>query len=262
MGSHAPAADQRKLTGVFNLRDLGGIPAYQGTAIADGKVYRSDGLHRIPVEERSGLADLGITEVIDLRTEEEAASEGRFEHESIVVHRVPIVEKMSEILEGAKSGQIDKQNLLLDQYLTMTRTNGAAIAEVLGLVAEAVKADRTVVYHCTAGKDRTGVLTALILSGLGVDDETVAADYARSAAAMERMVAWYRATSAATPEDRMQQMGVDPGMADALMAARPETMLALLAEMRQEHGHITDYLVEIGAVASIAGIGRGLLHPV
>lgn len=262
MGSHVPVTDKRDLTGVFNLRDLGGITAYQGTAITPGRVYRSDGLHRLPVDERSSLVDLGITDVIDLRTEEEAAREGRFEHESIEVHPVPIVDTMADIIHAATDGQAERQDLLLNQYLSMSRIYGAAFATALELVADAVKADRTVVYHCTAGKDRTGVLTALILSGLGVDDEAVAADYARSAAAMQQMVAWYRESSVGTPEERMREMGLDAAMAERLMAAEPSTMLSYLSEMRQEYGHVTDYLVKIDAVASIARIGRALLHPV
>lgn len=243
------------LDGVFNFRDLGGLLAYGNTGIASGLLYRSDGLHRIGDRERHILADFGIRSVIDLRTNTERDGEGWFTADGVVNHHVPVIEQLKQLLETG----VRPEDVLYEQYLTMIRSHGDAFATALDLIADSLARGEAIAYHCTAGKDRTGVLTALILSGIGADDETVATDYAKSKPAVGKMADWYMTNHGETPQQKMAEVGFDPSMADYLMDAEPLTMHRVLETVRADHGHVTDYLASIGALGSIARIGRALL---
>lgn len=246
-------ADLPTMSGVFNLRDLGGLAV--GPRLTNpGVVYRADGLHRSAVEERVGLADLGVQVVVDLRSDEEAARDGRFELAGIEVRSVPIVDAPKQILVGE-----NPDDPLRGHLFAMTQRAGHQLAAALDHVAEAVAAERTVVFHCSAGKDRTGVLAMLILSGLGASDDVVVADFARSSEAMARMVDFYRATLGVTPAERMAEIGMPAEMADELLSARPTTMEGLLVDLERTHGSVRGYLASIGAEGSVDTIGERLL---
>jgi protein-tyrosine phosphatase len=108
------------------------------------------------------------------------------------------------------------------------------------------------IFHCAAGKDRTGVLAALLLAAIGVDDEVVAADYALTAAAMARMRQWY----AVNQPEVAARMDEVPSV---FFAARPEAMLRTLDLVRSAHGSIAGYLAEYGVdPATIDGLADAL----
>lgn len=241
--------------GVFNLRDLGGPVGSAGTLLNPGLVFRADGIHRTDAEGADRiLATTGVRQVIDLRTEKELQSDGRFDHADVVHHHLPILEDLSEF---AAAGEVD--DLLRHHYVRMANKNGATLAAGLALVADAVDAGQPILYHCTAGKDRTGLLTALLLAGLGLDDELIAADYARSAHGMRGLVGWYSARSKATPDTRLEAMGMAPETAAQMIGAKKESMLGALADLRSEHGTVHDLLASLDATDSIARIGRHIL---
>jgi protein-tyrosine phosphatase len=95
------------------------------------------------------------------------------------------------------------------------------------------------VFHCAAGKDRTGVLAALLLGALGVSDDDIAEDYALTAAGMERLRAW----AAINRPELLGRMAEAPA---AWMAVEPEAIRRLLVDLRTEFGSITEYLSSIG----------------
>ena len=246
-----------ELDGVFNFRDLGGHPIGSGGTTTSGRVYRADGLHRSPPEQRHRLHDLGVRTVVDLRTEAEIEREGRFEADGIEWSHAPIFQALTDFLDVADAdGSVD---LLCHHFEHMATSNTEAMAGALGLIAEASEQGPTV-FHCTAGKDRTGVLAALILSGLGVPDEVVAADFARSAPGITKMVDWYRRTSGASPVEKMAEMGVDPALAPVVMGAEASTMTTFLSRLREANGGIATYLTVLGAADAVDRLG-GVLRP-
>ncbi|MGI9613249.1 MAG: tyrosine-protein phosphatase [Acidimicrobiales bacterium] len=256
MNSSPPAAANLTIDGVFNLRHLGGFSTPGGSHTGSDLVFRSDGLHRATEADQQKLVDLGVRRVIDLRTIGELDREGRFEHPDAGYDHVPIIEEIGELVAAIDAGVDD---LLGHHYLHMIEHNSEAFADAVERIADALEHEQPVVFHCTAGKDRTGVLTALILGALEVDDESIAEDYARSSEAMTRMVEWYRRTSSMSPQEKMAQMGMDPSLASAMMKAERSTMLDFLAEMRNRYGTIENYLATEGVATPMATIANRLL---
>ncbi|MEM9566486.1 MAG: tyrosine-protein phosphatase [Actinomycetota bacterium] len=247
-----------QLDGVYNFRDLAGVaPApIDGRPLAPGRLFRSDGLHRAPIDQQSLLLDVPVANVIDLRTSAEIEREGRFSADGITWRHAPILESLADFLSAdAGDGSVD---LLCRHYEHMIAANAEALAMALGAVADSVERGPTV-FHCTAGKDRTGVVAALVLASVGVDDDAIAADFASSAAGIDRMVAWYRRNTDSTPADKMAEMGLDPAMAPIVMGAEAATMVTFLDRLRAANGGIRPYLASIGAVGSVDRITAALL---
>ena len=95
------------------------------------------------------------------------------------------------------------------------------------------------VFHCAAGKDRTGVLAALLLSSLGVDDAHICADYGLTQDAMQRTIAW----SKVHRPELAERYANSP---KAYLAADPRAMQIILTELAQQHGSVRNYVREIG----------------
>lgn len=168
------------LEGAFNFRDLGGYPAAGGRTIAWRRLFRSDGLSRLTADDLVTLVDLGIETVVDLRTvgerERESMPEGPF---TPAVHHLPMMDVLPTDEELVS--WVD-EDFLIGRYSQMLDDGSAAIAEAVRVLSEdgAVPA----VFHCAAGKDRTGILAAVVLGVLGVPDDVIADDYAMSQTAM------------------------------------------------------------------------------
>ena len=107
-------------------------------------------------------------------------------------------------------------------------------------------------FHCSAGKDRTGVLAALLLGALGVPDETIVADYSLSRDAMERMLVW------------LQERAPDPEtlarFAPAIRAAEPVAMEVFLAGLREQFGSFDDYFSSLGVADAVTTLRATLLE--
>ena len=208
-----------KCDGVFNLRDLGGYAKPDGRRVRSGVVFRADGLHRIPPDEAHALGHLGWRTVIDLRTKTEVAA-GAFQADGVEVINLPMLRDTWGVPEAS---DIDPVEYLSTHYLQMLEEGAAAIAEAMAILGSPVRLPA--VFHCSAGKDRTGVLAALVLSVLGVPDDIIAIDYHLSTAAVERLVAWLRATGQAASEEMPRQPG-------ALLTCPPEAMHRFLDTLR------------------------------
>ena len=253
----ATPGDDRAIDGVFNFRDLGGLTTVGGRRTRSGLVYRADGLHRASPEGRLHLVGRGVRRVIDLRTAAETHREGRFDGNGVIYVHAPVVDSLGRF--GTPPEGVD--DLLLHHYRRMLDDNGPGFARVLGLVADSLDAAEPVVFHCAAGKDRTGVLAALLLAGIGVDDDIVADDYARSHTAMIHMVAWLEQRAVGTGEERMAALGLTPGLTSALLRAERTTMLALLTELRAAYGTLGSFLDALGAGPHLSRIANRLLEP-
>lgn len=220
--------------GAFNLRDLGGYPTETGEVTRWATLYRADGLHRVGPDAAAGLAALGWKTVLDLRTIAEVDA-GAFRAEGVQVIHLPV---LRETWRTDTCSDADPVSFLVERYLEMLDHGADAIAAAVAILGAPGRLPA--VFHCAAGKDRTGVLAALVLAVAGVADETIAADYALSASAMDRIVAWYRSTE---PEvvDRM----VD--QPQQLLACPAVAMVEFLGQLRDRYGSVEDYLTQAGA---------------
>ncbi|WP_420452436.1 tyrosine-protein phosphatase [Ilumatobacter sp.] len=249
MESTAAVDDPRRLielTAVHNFRDLGGYRMGDGRTIGWGRLFRADGLYRLTSTDLDTLDALGIRTVVDLRSSGELDDHGHFPFEGLPVafHHLAIMDatwKADEMLqvEDTEQGSID---FLTWAYLQMLDDAADRFAAAFGLLA--VPGAVPAVFHCAAGKDRTGLLAALILGGLGVDSEVIVADYALTQAAMVRMRRWVEGNR---PE-LAHRMGETPAF---MLAAHPEALRRVIAELVERHGSIRRYLSSIGVGSAL-----------
>jgi len=166
------------LQGVSNFRDLGGYPGLDGRAVRWRRLFRSDHLGGLTDADRSALADLGLARVFDFRGLSESAAmpnalPGVLLHalaiEPTVVQRMQDVMSAGRTLDGLTAAMLMKE---LYRHLVNEQAHRFAT-----LFQQLLADDRPAVFHCTAGKDRTGVAAALILLALGVPRDLVMEDF-------------------------------------------------------------------------------------
>ncbi|MCX4094082.1 tyrosine-protein phosphatase [Nocardia sp. alder85J] len=155
--------------GTYNFRDVAGIPAGDGR-IRPGVLYRSDALHELTDAGRDLLRQLRIGTVIDLRTVSERDREpSLLDGLDAVRHHAPIFESTADAVPtGPDLSLTEVYDFIVDE-------RGPQLAHAIGLIAAA---GGPAVVHCTAGKDRTGLVIALTLAAVGVTDADIVADYA------------------------------------------------------------------------------------
>lgn len=228
--------DRSRFEALVNFRDLGGHATEHHRVTRHRTVYRADGVQRCTEADVATLEALGVRRVIDLRTAQERVADGSFaaQHPTIEYRHVPILDDVSGL------GEIVHDEPLVVSYLHMIEERGARIVQAIEAI---VGSPGPVVFHCTAGKDRTGIIAALVLQTLGVPRETIVADYAKSQIAMDRLIAWYREHR--PDQDGMRDPAVDPSRA-RLMAARPEWMLKVLDVLDDRYGGAERYLLGAG----------------
>jgi protein-tyrosine phosphatase len=232
------------LVNAYNFRDVGGLRARDGAEVRSGRLYRSDTLHRIDERDAATLGALGIRTVIDLRRPREIAADGRIPqlagmgwHNLHPVHREWDFGRYDEVTGAAR--------YLADRYLDMVAEGVAGLAGAVRLIADDRHAP--VVVHCMAGKDRTGVLVALVLSLLGVDDAVIATDYARSDTVQGRISARWRLDH---PDPAAPQLPAH------VLASPPQAMLLFLADLRAHYGSVSQCLAPAGVGAAEIGALR------
>ena len=166
---------------VVNFRDIGGLKTTEGKTIKWGKIFRSDNLSNLKASEFSKFNDLNIKTVFDLRTSHEIkGKEDNLPIDTEYIH-FPTLEDNEDLLSKMRArvinGEVsDEQslNLMLDLYRSFISDNTPSLKK---LIHQIVDSNDAVLYHCSAGKDRTGVVTALLLSILKVDRETITQEY-------------------------------------------------------------------------------------
>lgn len=180
------------------------------------------------------LAGLGLRTVIDLRTPAEVEI-GMYAADGTHVVHLPVLQETWDASTMVDDG--DHVGFLTARYVEMLDRGATAFAAAFDLLAASERLPA--VFHCSAGKDRTGVLAALVLSVLGVSDHQIAADYHLSARAMDQLVAWLTA-------DRPDLVDVMAQQPQHFLACPPEAMLALLDHVRTHWSSADVYLVEAG----------------
>jgi len=216
------------------MRDLGGIPVGDGRAVRRGRLFRADNLGRLESADKEAFMALRIRTVIDLRRLTEVESMGKvpewtgatwlhhhLEHE-VWDHRT-----YRESLGVAR--------WLADRYRDLLESGAADIARVVMLLSD-VDSGPTVV-HCVAGKDRTGLVSALTLSLLGVADEQIADDYAMTELSAAAYREWLR---------RTDPMAAEKTFPPYYVQTPAETMRLTLLELRERHGSVFQYLARHG----------------
>lgn len=162
--------------GVLNFRDLGGYVASDGRTTRWGRLFRSDALHDLSVEDLVLFRRLGIATVVDLRSADEVEHTGLGQ-----LAREPIQYISAPVLSSQMNAQLRTESDVDDVYLSsryLSYLEGGGQAFVRAIDEMTVLESYPLVFNCFLGKDRTGVLAALVLSCLGVARSIVIADYA------------------------------------------------------------------------------------
>ncbi|EOM77311.1 protein-tyrosine-phosphatase [Rhodococcus rhodnii] len=248
MTTALPPTRRHDLVGVHNLRDVGGYRA--GDAVTRwGRLLRADALHALGDDGRRALGALDVRLVLDLRDDEEVVSAPdalgdvgcRYVHHSVYGKA------------GALALPADGGFDLAALYRTILDEHGTRLTDAVRMVADA---DGPVVVHCTAGKDRTGLVVALALSAVGVSDRDVAADYALS----EIMLAgeWADAMTAAF-RTKYPDSPID--LTEIVASSPAPVMLGALESIRLRFGDAAGYLRAHGMTEpELAGLRAALTH--
>ena len=234
---------------LHNLRDVGGYAAAEGRTVRWRRLIRGSGLHRVSGLEVPALDALRIRTFVDLRTEPERTRHGTYAvspGDGRVALHLPVLLHLDHLGEPVPDD--DPEAGLLRHYGKMIEQGAPAIVQLLERLGD--PRSHPVAIFCTAGKDRTGVATALVLSLLGVPDETIAADYALS----EGPVA-----------DLARGAGRTEFMANATrggLKAPASAMARFLAGLRRTTGPVEDWARANGARADVGDRVRAqLLEP-
>lgn len=231
LGADSVTIDESRilqLEGVVNFRDLGGLPTSDGRTVRRGRIYRSDVLYRLTPGDTIALRPLGIRTVIDLRSRDEVRNypESPLIAAGLQHFNVPIVVDAPLVA-----------NTMVEDNLLLLRNVREGFRAIFGHLARDIF---PVVINCFAGKDRTGLASALILGALGVPDDEIVADYALSERHMLRHLNLHRAS-----DDAPAHSGPLPSW----LVATPATMEMTLNAISEEWGSVRGYLEAIGVSA-------------
>jgi protein-tyrosine phosphatase len=236
------------LEGPANFRDVGGYGTAEGWRVRTGRVFRSDSLSRVTEADARVLERLGVRTVIDLRTLDEI----KRTPPAVLAELAPTYEHVPIIDEGGASARPEGYEIpeLHVAYAGMLDRFGNRIARALELLAVSSK---PAVFYCEAGKDRTGLVAALLLSTLGVPDTDVAADYALTAGALPVIVQRVRDRATFDRGDRLP---------DHALRAEALTMLTTLEALRARYQSVEAYLGDHGLRHdTVDELRRELLEP-
>ena len=224
--SPAPVID-----GLVNLRDLGGLPTRSGAVTRPGRLLRSESPHTLSEAGLGALLDLGIGAVVDLRTASERERRpSPLAEAGVHTRHAPIFTDDEDYPDHLATAA--------EVYCWWLRERSAGIALAMQAIADAPSAP--ILVHCHAGKDRTGVIVALVLRLAGVSVDDIAEDYAVSGVQLAAMLERDRATAV--------EGGMDPVRVERLFTVRREAMTQTMECVDREHG---------GVAALLNGIGVG-----
>jgi protein-tyrosine phosphatase len=220
-----------------NARDLGGLPAHGGRTIRSRALVRTDRLDRLTPAGQRAVRDYGISRIVDLRSADEAKSTpGPFDGESIY-HLRPLIDPDQDLRRDTTT-----ERTVGATYRASVVRNIRNIGQGLAAIADAPAGG--VVVHCAAGKDRTGMVVALVLRTVGVPRAEIANDYTLSAECLRDQ--FESELAAAENEDARAHVR-------ELNDLQPANILGMLDRVDQVFGGIDDYLTAAGLTSVQVG---------
>jgi len=235
------------LQGCVNFRDLGGYPTRNGRTVKWRRLFRSDGIHHMtPEDARYVQQTLGVATIVDLRNTDEAQRDGRgpMAEAPVEFYSVPFLKERGNDPPNPSEDPVVRLGGI---YQWIFQNAGGLIAETL--IKLAADGSLPAVFHCTAGKDRTGILAALILGILGVDDEEIMGDYLLTNQRLDQL--FKRLRTIPGSEDRPRES----------FAAPAKVLEQFLKDLRGNYGDATSYARAHGVTqATIAGLRASLLE--
>jgi protein-tyrosine phosphatase len=236
-GVKAQIADSAKrkveLTGAVNFRDLGGYTTKDGHHVKWGKVYRSADMSKLTDDDLAVLNKLNVAYDVDLRgTEESKKAPDRMNPNTDYILCPAGSDNTGNMLQGLK-GTTNGDSVMQSYYSNTTYLADRYkpfFGKLLGMPG-----DKSLVFHCTAGKDRTGIGAALLLYTLGVPYETIMSDYEASN--------YYRAAENKKMAGQMvKYMNINESVANDVVAVKKSYLDATFTAIKAQYGSIDNYL--------------------
>jgi protein-tyrosine phosphatase len=237
------------LVGAYNFRDLGGLPTADGRRTCDGVLFRSDALHHLTPEDVERIGALGIRTIVDLRsvTEVERTGRGLLAQEDIAWVHAPLTHADPgghQVLPPAlAAGDLGAH------YVDSLGERTAMLASIIEQLS--IAANLPVVFHCTAGKDRTGIVAALVLALVGVERGAIVEDYTLTDTRMSPIM------------DRLRSSGDLPETTNPVAAgiARAEaaSMITFLEALQRGYGSAEGWAHRAGLSDATLASLRALL---
>ncbi|HNW72989.1 MAG: tyrosine-protein phosphatase [Bacteroidales bacterium] len=235
-----------------NFRDLGGIQTNDGRKIKPGLLYRSGDLSRLDERELTMLGNLGIRAVIDFRAQREISRHPdilpKTVREVFFIHIHDTARDHAEKLFGERNAEA-LRSVLTDDYVRMVRYHRHDFARFLQILL--TTQHLPLVYHCAAGKDRTGLATVFLLSALGVPADRITDDYMdtnRHVSALNDKII-----------TKINGEGLDGEMLRPLFEVRIEYLNAAMTEIGTHYGGL-DLYVRQQLQADISGLREKFLE--
>jgi protein-tyrosine phosphatase len=237
MASNPAPSRHLPMEGAYNIRDIGGYPIESGGNTRWKTFLRADNMSRLTGEDQAALVRYGVRTVVDLRTSVELVDTpnvfGGSSEVSYVHHNIVGDERLAEneiVVTGVPADRIRTS------YTRWLDTRQAIFHQILALLAD--PAARPAIYHCAGGKDRTGVISALLLDIAGVSRETIAEDYA--------LTARYLLQRNLDGHGAAEQDGITTPQQYEAEYCPPEGMMKTLQHLDDGYGGVEEYMQAIG----------------
>ena len=227
-----------KLEGGLNFREVSRLPTVNGSTIAPGRLFRSDTLQFLTERDVDLLVrEIGIKTIVDLRLPYEVETEGfGFPGSSIPQHHhLPFRVDGTDGTNDA-TPILQAKDPMVPHYLGYLRTMPTSVTQIIRVLGST--GGTPAVIHCAAGKDRTGVAVAVVLSAVGVPDDVIAEEYARNAERIPQVMSQLR--SMKSYGDSIDRLPPEAHLTD------PVYMSRFLAAVQDIYGGVRQYLTDHG----------------
>jgi hypothetical protein len=244
------AAGHIHVEGCVNFRDAGGWRRADGRHMRTGVLYRSDDPIRTTAAGRATVLDFGLSRVIDLRQDAQFARGPGFLPPDRTFH-CPLVDRVIDLQDPPP---MTEPAHMADLYEGMLERSVARLAAVLDVIADSL-AEGPVLVHCVYGKDRTGLVVAVVQAALGLPAEAIVAEYARSDGPTHRRYEWMRDEPfpGDLPLDSAPRM---------LFSAPAEAMALLTARLIARYGSLAGWVASLPvSPGTLDRLRAGLLEP-
>ncbi len=230
---------------LLNFRDMGGYRTRSGYSLVWRRLFRSGEFREVNENDLKILKEeIGLKSIIDLRSQLEVEKQGHglLAGSTTKYHNICLIPDGGD--QEANERRYKNFTNMGQFYLDLMHQKGFGehIIEALELIASAE--NHPLVFHCAVGKDRTGIIAAVLLNLLGVEDEDIILDYTLSAEPMKIIKERFKNRPEKPP-------GNTEDLPDYFWDAAPESMALLLSRLKSEYGTILEYLKERGADASL-----------